>query len=265
MELQIENISTCSAACHFCVYPKLNRKGNSMPMALYRKIVGEAAQSKHIDTVKITGLGEPTLDPLLEERIRLAKEAGLKTEIFSNGSHLTPARFDSLKEAGLNSLVVSLNAVRQDQHEAIMGLVGIFDRTCSYIEYAIANRGDMSVLVRAVYTGDTFTYEDAKLFKERWGICGDCVAEGNWSGDNRKRRDFDPNEACHRALNHIYVMYDGRVSTCCFDPAGKQVFGDLNTQTLQEVYSSEKYYTFREDHYNDEAAKYEICANCTRI
>ena len=100
--------------------------------------------------------------------------------------------------------------------------------------------------------------------KGRGGI-GLVVWEGNWAGDNRLVYEFKPNQHCYRATTSIYVLYSGVVSACCFDPYGKEAFGDLSKQTLREVYNSPKYVRFRQDHVNDEADKWEICKNCTRI
>lgn len=274
IQLQLETASTCSAKCHFCVYKDVApwRAGKVMPMSLFQKIVDDAATIPQIDTIKLVGLNEPTLDPLLEDRLRYCKEKmpHVLTQIYTHGAHLIPKRYDSLRDAGLDCVVFSLNAVRPEQHEQIMGLKGKFDLVCRNIDYAIANRNGRYVEVHAVANGDTFTEMDAIDFYIRWGHAGHggyglCVWEGNWSGDTRTIRDFSPNKCCFRALNQIYVMYDGRISTCCFDPTGKQVFGDLSKQSIRDVYNNDPYLQFRLDHSNDEADKHDICKNCTRI
>lgn len=272
IQLQIENTSTCNASCGFCPYPAAQRWGGTMAMDLYKKILDEASGIDVITQVCITGLGEPTLDRFVVERVRYAREKKplAVIDLFTNGVYLTPAKFDALRDAGISSIQVSLNAVNQEQHDQIMGLKGKFDVVCSNIDYAVANRGLVNLEVRAVINGDVFTRSDGYDFYDRWGQRGKggygaLITEGNWAGDNRTVRKFDPKEACHRALSQIYIMYDGRVTTCCFDPSGAQVFGDLKKQTLREVYSSRPYLKFREAHNDGRAEEYDICRGCTRI
>lgn len=243
-----------------------------MSMSLYKKILDEAAGIDLITQVCITGLGEPTLDRFLVDRVKYAREKKPEAiiDVFSNGVYMTPAKFDALKDAGVSSVQISLNAVTGEQHEQIMGLRGKFDKVCEHIDYAIANRGGVNVEVRAVISGDAFTRSDGYDFYDRWGVRGQgghgaLICEGNWAGDNRTMRQFDPKEPCHRALGQIYIMYDGRVTTCCFDPTGTQTFGDLSKQTLREVYSATPYVLFREAHNDGRAEDYAICKGCTRI
>ena len=274
IQLQVENITTCSARCVFCTYPQVmsERAGQSMPMDLYRKIVDDMATIPQITTLKITGLSEPTLDPLLEERVAYSKKKApnVLTQIYTHGAHLTPKRHDSLRAAGLDSIVVSLNAVRAEQHEAVMGLKGKFDIVCRNIDYAIANRNGRHVEVHAVCNEDTFNRQDVIDFSLRWGHAsaggfGLCVWEGNWTGDTRTVRDFTPNKCCFRATSQIYVTYDGKVTPCCFMPLGNVSFGDLNTQTIRDVYNNNPHLNFREKHAADRADEFEYCKTCTRI
>lgn len=272
ISLQIETVSTCNAACSFCVYPQVAemRRGQVMDMDLYKSIIDQAVETGKFHNVKLTGLGEPTLDRFLEERVKYASGKGLYTQIYTNGVPLVPARHDSLRAAGLDSIVFSLNAVRADQYKEIMG-IDKFDRVMENITHAILNRGDKHVEVHAVHTGDTFTAADQLEFYRHFGDARDgsgvglVISEGNWAGDNRTQRDFSPNECCHRATQHLYIMVDGRISTCCFDPTGKQIFGDLTKQTIKEAYNAEPYVAFRKAHSEDRADLYEICRTCTRI
>lgn len=272
VQLQIENTSTCNASCGFCPYPAAQRWGGMMSMDLYRKILDEAEGIEAITQVCITGLGEPTLDRFIVDRVRYArdKKPYAIIDMFTNGVYLTPDKFEALKAAGISSVQFSLNAVSEEQHREIMGLKDKFDTVCKHIDYAIEHRGGVNVEVRAVINGDIFTRSDGYDFYERWGERGKgghgaLINEGNWAGENRTMRSFDPKEACHRALSQIYIMHDGRVTTCCFDPTGTQVFGDLSKQTLREVYASDRYLKFREAHWEGRAEEYAICKSCTRI
>lgn len=272
LELQLETTSTCNAACHFCPYSELGRAGGLMKRDVFEGIINEAVTIPAIHRYVLHGLGEPLLDPYLVVRVKYIRQRAPRAtiEIYTNGVYLTEGKFDALKKAGVTSLMISLNAVRQDQHTLIMGLVGKFDLVCKNIDYAIANQEGITVQVHAVSNGDQFTEKDALVFYDRWGLRthngnGICIRETNWAGDNRTtHQNWKPNEACGRALEQIYVTYDGKVTTCCLDPSGKQVFGDLSKQSIREVYNSEKYLKFREAHACDKADQYEICAGCTR-
>jgi MoaA/NifB/PqqE/SkfB family radical SAM enzyme len=271
IQLQLETTSTCNAACQFCVYPAAQRWGQLMPMSMYQRIVDEAATIPHIYELCLTGLGEPTLDPMLEDRVLYARgRTGIPIGVFTNGVYMTPDRFTGLQTAGLSYVVFSLNAVRPEQHEAQMGLKGKFGTVCANVEFAIANRNGTKVEVRAVASPGAWTRADSQEFVRKWGQVdlggyGQLIAEGNWAGDNRTVHMPKPSECCHRALTQIYVLADGRVTTCCFDPAGAQVFGDLKHQTIREVYKSKPYVEFRRAHFENKADQYAICGSCSRI
>ena len=272
--LQIETRGNCNARCHFCPYPKTmnERAGLILADKYVYKLLDDAAQSDKIKIVIFHGLNEPLLDKRLEDFTRYikTKRPDITVVIFTNGVFLTPKRFESLKAAGLGSLVVSLNAVSQEQHERIMGLKGKFATVVDNCRYAIAHLDGMDFGVHAVVNDDTFTERDGVEFLRAWGIStmgghGLCVREGNWAGDNRTTYTFKPNEWCSRATTSIYVTCEGTVTACCFDPYGKLDFGNIKEQSLADIYSGEKYVRFRQDHVNDEADKWEICKNCTRI
>lgn len=272
IDLQVENTSTCNAACTFCVYPQEKRWGGLMARDLYDKIVDEASSIPLISAFIITGLGEPTLDARLPDLVRYARSklGKRRISVYTNGVYLRPQMFDALRDAGLTSIMVSLNAVRADQHDAVMGLKGKFDQVCQNIDYAIANAGDVRVEVRAVVVESQWTKDDVDRFYDRWGPAladghGLLIHEGNWAGEFQTVRKFTPNEWCHRSTQTIYVLYDGTVSACCFDPTAKMNFGNLTTQTLRDVYSSPRYVQFRDDHVKDRADVYDICRTCTRI
>jgi len=274
LQLQVETTSVCQAACVWCPYPTTKRAKGFMTLALWRKIITEAAvMPERWHELCLTGLGEPLLDPHLDTRIAFARELlpELPIVVYTNGSYLTPGRFERLAAAGLSVLCVSLNAVRAEQRKQIMALED-YDAVLGYIDYAIAmGEPEVKVQVRAVGSPDTFPLQDMDTFYRRWGDArlgghGLVTIEGNWAGDNRTVRPFAPNEACHRALGQLYVTWDGRVTPCCFIPDADVVcFGDLRRQSLREVYGSEEYVRFRQDHAADQADKHAFCARCTRI
>lgn len=243
-----------------------------MPMSLYKKIINEAATIPEIDALCLTGLSESLLDPLLEDRIKYAKEKipQVKVDIYTNGTYLTPLKFEQLKAAGLDGLNISLNAGDAETRKKVMGLDD-WEKVIANILYANSHKGEIKLEVKAVIDSKDFTAEDSEVLYRAFGWSKDGgifqgVRGGNWAGERDDyMRDFKPNECCFRALWQIYVTVDGKVTTCCWDPLGKQVFGDLKEQGIKESYNSDAYVAFRQAHFEDRADQYDICAKCTRI
>ena len=277
LAVQIETAGTCNAACSFCPYPSLakGRVGKLMTRELFHKIVDEVATIPVVSEIKLVGLNEPLLDYRLEEFIAYirAVSPSMRIGIYTNGLLLTSVRHESLRTAGLTNLIVSLNAVRSEQHEQITGIRGKFETICRNVDYA--RRFDRPRLqVHAVYTYDTFTETDKDEFYSRWGDArkdgnGLVICEANWGGElelpARAVGLSFANTCCFRAISQFYVTFDGKVTTCCMDPVGRQVFGDLNTQTIREVYNGELYLNFRRAHSEDRADEYPTCRSCTRV
>lgn len=242
-----------------------------MDMALFRKIIDEAATLERIDHYTLTGLGETLLDRFLYDRVAyLRKKVGNDmVDLYTNGTFLTSDRVNLLRDAGLTVLYVSLNAVRAEQRKAVMRLDD-FDVVCKQLDYAIANRGEMKVIVKAVVSKDLFECGDSEEFQDRWGGPWNegghafLHLEGNWAGAMYPVR-MTPTKACGRALGEIMVMWDGRVSLCCFDGEGEVVFGDLNHQTIRAVFDGEMAMNYRKAHAEGRRGELKLCATCTAI
>ncbi len=273
MQLQVETSAHCNKACFWCPYPTMVRPKGFMSWELYTKIVDEASTIPLITELCITGLGETLIDKLIVDRVRYARSRmpNAIIDIYTNGSLLSPERFEALKDAGVSAISISLNAVTAEQHFQVMKGQRDFDLVVKNTEYAIANRDKVTIEVKAVVNGDSFTDDDTWKFYATWGWIktgghGQVVKEGNWAGLNRTMRETLGNSACHRALGQIYVLWNGKVTACCWDPDGtKATWGDLNTQSLREVYASEGYLGFREAHSENQAGKYDFCMGCNRI
>lgn len=282
IQIHMATVNTCNARCHFCVYskPENTLPKGVMSMDLYKKIIDEAATIPQIDSIAFSALGEPLLDRFLVERVAYARKMRpdwTPFELYTNGVGLTHEKFDALRDAGVDSLTISLNAVTPKQHEHIMGLKGKFGIVCEHADYARKNhQGKVDVLVKAVRDDKDFTLDDQIRFYLTWGMRlrpdlmpghGQVVWMCNWAGGvpTVDGREIEPDSCCNRALYQLSILWDGKVTMCCYDPLNTFPLGDLNTQTIKEIYNSEKYVTFREDHYNERASKYELCKGCTRV
>ena len=277
MHLQIEVVNICDAACCFCPYPTMQRPKGTMGMDLFKKIIDEATTLPLVDHITFTGLGETLLDKFLFERIAYTRKKMPKVmlDIYSNGSQLTKEKVDRLIDEGLSVLYVSLNAINAEKRQQIMyphkPEHKDFDRVCELLDYAIERgKGKMRTVVKAIVSKDLMELGDSEEFEQRWngrtsnGGNAFLHLEGNWAGAVWPMR-IKPVSACVRALQQIMVLRDGRVSLCCFDGEGQVILGDLNTQTIKEVFNGPKATGIREAHWNGRRSELELCNVCTAI
>ena len=101
--VQIESTNLCNAKCVFCPRDEMHRRQGVMDMELFRKIVDECA-ALGITHVRVHNYGEPFLDRQLVEKVRYAKQQGIKeVGMISNGSLITEKIARGMVEAGLDA------------------------------------------------------------------------------------------------------------------------------------------------------------------
>lgn len=121
----------CNLACHFCYAScGCTKKDNAKELSTddFKEILSTIKEEAEIPSVSFTG-GEPTLRKDLPELIRFAKSLNMWTNLITNGTLVTRDSARYLKEAGLDSAQVSLEAGEAILHDSIVQRKGAFDLT----------------------------------------------------------------------------------------------------------------------------------------
>ncbi|MBI4802558.1 MAG: radical SAM protein [Elusimicrobia bacterium] len=121
----------CNLSCRFCYAAcgcKKDEAQPGLPAESLREILGIIKEEAQVPSVSFTG-GEPMLRPDLPQLIRHAKSLDMWTNLITNGTLLTPQTVSALKDAGLDSAQVSVEAGAAALHDAIVRKAGAFDMT----------------------------------------------------------------------------------------------------------------------------------------
>lgn len=118
-KIYIEPTTQCNLKCRTCIRNSWNETIGSMDMTIYRKLLFDLRAFPSLHTMAFWGIGEPLAHPEIVNMIALAHEMGLKTEVITNGHLLTRDVAKGLIEAGLDTLVVSLDGTTQTSYEVV--------------------------------------------------------------------------------------------------------------------------------------------------
>src|SRR3954468_19751867 len=140
--VQIESTNICNAKCVFCPRDEMHRRQGVMSFDLFRKIVDECA-ALGITHVRVHNYGEPFLDRHLTDKVRYAKQKGIKeVGMISNGSLITDKIARGMIEAGLDAINISVDASGKDVFESTR--VGLnYDKVIANVERIVRIRAEM--------------------------------------------------------------------------------------------------------------------------
>lgn len=128
----------CNLACRFCYAGCGCRRGDEeieLDTDGFKRVLDAIIEEAEVPSVSFTG-GEPTLRPDLPELVRYARSRGMWTNLITNGTRLTAGLADALRQAGLDSAQVSLEAGEAGRHDAIVGREGAFAETIAGLRAA---------------------------------------------------------------------------------------------------------------------------------
>jgi len=260
--VQIESTNICNAKCVFCPRDDMHRRQGIMSVELFRKIVDECA-ALGITHVRMHNYGEAFIDRKLVEKVRYAKQKGIKeVGMISNGSLITEPVARGMIEAGLDAINISVDAAGKEVFESTR--VGLkYDKVIANIERLVRLRTETGrrrpkLILSFVRQNNS---ADEQAFIEHWSKVADKIHVTdlhNWAGT--LNTESDVNYPCYRPWLTFTVLWDGRVSLCCADFDGKTILGDLNTQSIAEIWNAQPYRDARRQHL--ESGGPDICRAC---
>jgi len=118
-KLYCEVTTDCNLQCRTCMRQSWDEPGGTMGRELFRRVVEEFRQFPSAETIQFGGFGEPLCHPHLLELVADAARAGLRTELLTNATQLTRSVAEGLLDAGLDTLIVSLDGASPSTHERV--------------------------------------------------------------------------------------------------------------------------------------------------
>lgn len=277
VDISLELSSFCTNTCGYCYHSAskdLPFKRGKMSLNLATKIISEAKELG-VNSIKMNYRGESSMNPYFYEITncaRLAASGSTFIDRVMNSNFNFDIKREDIFEGLLNltKVKVSFDSFRKEIFEK-QRRGSNYEKTLANIEkfYNYPNRKTELVIqsVRTKLNADEdLKHEIKKRFPSATSSVRDVV-EGRVKKDLtdflHRRRDYSERQSCIQAHARLIVHWDGKVVPCCPSITDDLVIGDLNTQSIKEVWTSKKAILLRKSLLDKSAFKTDPCKNCS--
>lgn len=235
-EVSIETLALCNAACVFCPYPTMERKGTQMPDELIDRLIGEMSQWKTPFSFSPFKVNEPLLDkrliPICQKFNREVPVGWIR--IFTNGQALTPEKIEGI--AGLeriHHLWISLNSHEPEEYKRLMNLD--FEKTAKRLDYLHTLDFPHKVVLSTVgFPNEPFRW----YCFNRWPkFQSFAIKKDAWVDYTDPQITEIPDTPCGRWFE-LNITATGKCALCCMDGEARWSPGDVNENTMLEIYNA---------------------------
>ena len=252
--VDIEPVGLCNFSCLMCPtgVNALKRSQGFMSFETYQNIIEKTAPFN--SAIRYICWGESLLHPLFVEMVRKARKSGRITHLNTNASKLTPEYAENLVEAGLTSIKFSFQGTDRETYK-MMRQTDFFDGMLDAIGYMRAAQRHGTPYIAASTSITDETPEMVTAFRERLEPLVDHLSIGRTVFDfldfnavpKRHRARLEAAAAactaekshpvpCPEVYDKLSIHWDGAVRVCCNDATGETDLGNINTNSMEEIW-----------------------------
>jgi len=260
--LAIELTNNCNFKCSFCWANKSPRPKGFMSKELFDKIITEA-QKLGVTNICLNFAGESTIHPEFEWFCNRVKGISKSINIITNGSNLIKVG-KTLIDNNIN-MTISINGMGNN-YEKFCGYP--YQNTKNNVSYLLNLRKSKVPTVKIyhhIWQGET--QEDIDKYIIEWSNKADglyftpSIDNMEWK-HGVESFTFVKQRLCRFPFYYMAILWDGSISPCCRDIGAELAFGNVNKNTMAEIFSGDVYNKFRE---MSNAHKFEddmLCSRC---
>jgi radical SAM protein with 4Fe4S-binding SPASM domain len=287
--LQVQTRTGCNSHCLLCPQDAVSAMfpEETMDRTLFDRIAREAASDRRLKAFALVLQNEPLRDLDLADKIRYFQALNTSNAIVfivTNGSLLGAERVDELLACGLDMMHISVNGYQREDFETInRGRdFGVFTANLDYLlRQDLSRLGiHLSFIMNAKYAGQLRAaverYRAMGLrvhihgISNRGGLvdAGLMREYGNTAGkESLRNRLLKPLvkrllPCCPYPFYQCSVLANGQVLVCTHDWSRRTIVGDLNTQSIREVWNGQALTDIRRLFLEGRMKDVPSCANC---
>jgi radical SAM protein with 4Fe4S-binding SPASM domain len=275
-KINVETTNACNLGCVMCSQTTGTFAKGYMSYELFCSIADQVKRLD-IEQLRYHWRGEVLTHPQWEAIITYPGKIGIpRPTLFTNAVLLDEAHREKIFASGIAEIHFSLDGTESRTNELIRRRIP-FERVVGNIERFIEERNNQGIDIKVVmhmtllrqnqhevsaYINRWKELADDILVSDAWG-CGDqgVSVKRIWSDQPPSR--LRPRNMCRFVQERLFVGYDGLVYPCSVPHSGQMPpIGDLNQQTLEEVWEGAalaKLRSYHEQRKHDQIAPCNTC------
>ncbi|MCV9389112.1 SPASM domain-containing protein [Reichenbachiella ulvae] len=232
--------------------------------------------------------GEPFLHPEFLDMVSFASKKRIYTATSTNAHYLDRENAEATVRSGIDRLIISIDGTTQETYQdyRIGGkLEKVLEGTRNMVKekHRLRSRTPHLIFQFLVVGPNEHQIEEARRLAREVGVDeiqfktaqiydfenGSDLIPTNQKFSRYRRKSDGKFELKNPLLNECWKMWqscvvtwDGKVVPCCFDKDAAHVLGDLNQQSMKEIWTSDSYQNFRRAILKSRS-NIDICQNCS--
>jgi len=282
--IDLELTNTCNFKCLFCPTGtgSIERKQGLMSDEIFYKIINEIKE--YNTAIRFIRWGEPLIHPKLVEYIKYVKKVSNSiVHINTNGSLLDDNIINEFINIPLDSIKFSFQGIDKKSYNEMRN-IDFYDDLLNKVKKLYIKRKEKDKPYIHVSTTITYeTREQVESFKNELKNYTDLVTVGRTIMDHVdidkiKLSENEKNtlielkekesvvkvhpEICPEVYHKLSINWDGTVTACCGDYNGKMILGNIQSQSLKEIWKSTKLDYYRKKLADNKFDDFELCKKC---
>jgi radical SAM protein with 4Fe4S-binding SPASM domain len=253
----------------------MTRKVGFMPLGSFERMLEQIPSRQRI--LRLHHFGEALLHPDLVSFIRLSRSAGFIPLISLVPSGLTGDLIDKLVDSGIGIVCFSLDSLRSERLKKIRGITKTAEYCLEMIDdFILKSRSAPEPILKIIQMVSLTLNRDERLsflsLKERYpdNDVYVYVADNCGFGNRELVRDTNENAegdrgtgtCCSAPFDDVVILWNGDVVLCCYDHDGFNVIGNINEDSLKNIWQSEKVKRIRDLFMGQKTGDLPLCGTC---
>jgi len=246
VHVDLEINSNCNYRCLFCPHGTGEMR-NDIPQMSFetaKRVLDELTENK-VYSIKLNWRGEPALHPNLDGITAYAKKVGIKeVQINTNGFAFSEEKIRNLIETGIDRVIFSIDATTPELYSQIR-VGGDFNRAVENIKTFSRIRKELrksKPFIRVQMVRTELNKHQVEDYKKMWeGVADDIIIN---DVTNRGQGDYLQVEdqvsigrvCCPQPWQRMIISCEGKVLMCCSDWFEDYILGDINKNSLKEIW-----------------------------